>query len=279
MAEADHSEDRGLPLDAHLHTDLSPDSGVPVDAYCAEAVRRDIATIAITDHVDFDPLDPAYRYTDFATRERTVRAAAERWAGEGLRVLFGVEITYGRQWEPDIRDHLARYRYDYVIGSVHDWPGSPYRDPRTLSSWMEGLSLAEIVGPHFAEVEAAARSGLFDTIGHVDVVKRYICPTVSPDELAAAPELYEPMLAAIIESGAGLEINTSGLRQAPGEPYPPAAIVALYRSMGGRSVTVGSDAHRLPSFAYGLAAGYRSAADAGIDDVGIDRIAPSVSRT
>jgi histidinol-phosphatase (PHP family) len=100
---------------------------------------------------------------------------------------------------------------------------------------------------------------------------------VPPAELAAAPELYAPMLSAIVESGAGLEINTSGLRQAPGEPYPPPAIVALYRSMGGRSVTVGSDAHRLPSFAYGLASGYRSAAAAGIEDVGIARVASTTS--
>ena len=46
--------DRDLPLDAHLHTNLSPDSDVPIDVYCALAVERGIREIAITDHVDFD---------------------------------------------------------------------------------------------------------------------------------------------------------------------------------------------------------------------------------
>ena len=46
---------RDLPLDAHLHTDLSPDSAVPIDVYAAAAVERGIAEIAITDHVDFEP--------------------------------------------------------------------------------------------------------------------------------------------------------------------------------------------------------------------------------
>ena len=271
MAEADRSADRDLPLDAHLHTDLSPDSGVPIDAYCEEAVRRDIPEIAITDHVDFDPLDPAYRYTDFATRERVVRDAADRWAAHGLTVRFGVEITYGRRWEEGIRDHLARHDYDYVIGSVHDWPGSPYRDIAALPGWMAGRSLGEIVEPYFAEVAAAARSELFDTIGHLDVVKRYIHPQVTTQDLADAPELYEPVLRALVESGSGLEVNTSGLRQSPREMYPSPAIVARYRELGGRAVTVGSDAHRLPSFAYGLAAGYRAAADAGCDEVEIVR--------
>jgi histidinol-phosphatase (PHP family) len=274
VAEGDaRPEDRDLPLDAHLHTDLSPDSGVPIDVYCAEAVRRGIPEIAITDHLDFDPRDPAYRYSDFATRLRVVRGAAERWADRGLTVRFGVEITYGQRWEAEIRDHLDRHAYDYTIGSVHDWPGSPYRDPTGMVSWMASRSLGEIVGPYFAEVAAAARSELFDTIGHLDVVKRYIHPRVTASDLAAAPELYEPLLAALIESGTGLEINTSGLRQAPRETYPSPAIVARFRELGGASVTVGSDAHRAGSFAYGLASGYRTATDAGYgyEDVAIVR--------
>lgn len=270
MAEpGSEAEDRDLPLDSHLHTTLSPDSDVPVDAYCAEALRRGIPEIAITDHLDFDPRDPACGYRDFEIRERTVRQAAERWAKHGLRVVFGVEITYGRRWEETIREYLAGHHYDYVIGSVHDWPESPYRDPSSLAGWMAGRSLGEIVGPYFDEVTAAARSGLFDTIGHLDVVKRYIHPWVTAADLAGAPELYEPLLRAVVNSGAGLEINTSGLRQAPRETYPSAAIVARFRELGGRAVTVGSDAHRVPSFAYGLGRGYRAAADAGFTEIAI----------
>ena len=60
MTEAGESSDptaqaRDLPLDSHLHTNLSPDSRVPVDAYAAQALERGIAEICITDHVDFEP--------------------------------------------------------------------------------------------------------------------------------------------------------------------------------------------------------------------------------
>jgi histidinol-phosphatase (PHP family) len=54
-----------------------------------------------------------------------------------------------------------------------------------------------------------------------------------------------------------MEVNTSGLRQDVGETYPSAAIVARYRELGGRRVTVGSDSHRIQHFAYGLGEGYR----------------------
>jgi histidinol-phosphatase (PHP family) len=88
---------RDLPLDAHLHTDLSPDSEVPIDVLASQAVERGIPEIAITDHVDFEPGAPAYRYVSFADRERTVRGAAERWADRGLSIRFGVEITWDRR--------------------------------------------------------------------------------------------------------------------------------------------------------------------------------------
>ena len=255
-----------LPLDSHLHTSLSPDSDVPIDVYATQAVERRIAEIAITDHVDFDPREPAYRYASFEERERQVREAAERWSTYGLPIRFGTEITYAPAFETDIREHLERHRYDFVIGSVHVGVNSPYHRDR-VAAWVEGRSIAEIVGPYFDEVTAAARSGLFDTLGHIDFIKRYLHPHVTPADLATAPELYEPMLRSMVEAGVGLEINTSGLRQAPGETYPAPPIVALFKQLGGQHVTSGSDAHQADAFAFGLDDGYRVAAGAGFEEL------------
>ena len=166
---------RHLPLDAHLHTDLSPDSDVPIDAFAEQAVERGIAEIAITDHVDFEPDAPAYGFTTFEQRERVVREAAERWADRGVAIRFGVELTYDRSWEDDIREHLRRHTYDFTIGSWHDRFDSQYSESR-VAAWIAGRSFADIVAPYFDEVLAAARSGLFDAIGHIDVVKRYTHP-------------------------------------------------------------------------------------------------------
>ena len=235
-----------------------------LDAYCVLAVERGIAELAITDHVDFDPTMPAYGFSSFTDRERDVREAAERWADRGLAIRFGVEVTYERRWEDDIRGWLARHPHDYVIGSVHISEVSPYK-ASNVASFVAGRSLDEIVAPYFDEVIGAARSGLFDTIGHLDFVKRYLVPHVMPAQLAAAPELYEPVLAALVETGTALEVNASGLRQLPRETYPSAAIVARYRELGGRHVTIGSDAHRTEWFAYGLAEAYRHAAGAGFE--------------
>ena len=261
---------RDLPLDAHLHTDLSPDSDVPIDVFAEAAVARGIAEIAVTDHVDFVPHTPAYGYTTFEQRERVAREAVERWGARGVAIRFGVEITWDSRFAADIRDHLATHAYDVVIGSVHIYQGSPYAADN-IAGWVAGRSLPEIVEPYFDEVIAAARSGLFDALGHIDFVKRWLTPHVTPADLAAAPELYEPILAALVETGTALEINTSGLRQAPNETYPAPPIVARFRELGGRGVTVGSDAHRADAFAWGLDDGYGAAAAAGFDSIAFRR--------
>jgi histidinol-phosphatase (PHP family) len=272
---------RDVPLDAHLHTDQSPDSSVPIDVYAAQAVERGIPEIAITDHVDFDPRDPAYEYTRYEDRERTVRDAAERWAERGVVIRFGAELTYNRRWEADVRDHLARYRYDYVIGSVHDWPESPYW-PSRVRSFVQGRTLDEILEPYYTEIIAAARSGLFDTIGHLDVVKRYLHPMITAAQLAERPDLQETALRAIIEAGAVLEVNSSGLRYPGEETYPSAAVVARYRQLGGERVVVGSDAHSRGSFAARLDESYRHLRAAGFEALtfrrGAERVLVEVPR-
>ena len=261
---------RDLPLDFHLHTELSPDANVPIDAYARQAVERGIAELAITDHVDFVEGAPAYGNTTFEQRERYVREAAERWADHGVAIRFGVELTYDQPHEQDIREHLRTHRYDFTIGSVHAYADSPY-DPRNVAAWTAGKGLHEIVAPYFDEVLAAIRSGLFDTIGHLDAVKRYLVPHVLPADLAAAPELYEPLLVALVETGTGLEVNTSGLRQAPRETYPAAPIVERFQVLGGTAVSLGSDAHRREAFTAGLEAGYGVVAAAGFEHLAVRR--------
>ncbi len=266
----DTEQAQNLPLDSHLHTNLSPDSNAPIDTYAAQAVERGIAELAITDHVDFEPGAPAYDFVPFATRERIVREAAARWGPRGVSIRFGAEITYDRRYETAIREHLARHAYDYVIGSVHVYSASPYH-PARVGSWVAGRSLPEVMAPYFDEVGRAIRSGMFDTIGHLDYVKRYLHPHVTAADLGAAPELYEPLIIALVEAGVALEVNTSGLRQAAHETYPSAAVVARYRSLGGTLITAGSDGHSAETFTSGLGTGYRIAAAAGFRDLAFRR--------
>jgi histidinol-phosphatase (PHP family) len=258
-----------VPIDAHLHTDLSPDSRVPMELYAAQAFERGVPEIALTDHLDFTPGAPAYEYADYPRRERMIRELQERWEGR-VRIRFGVELTYESRHESAIREHLSMHRYDYMIGSVHAQSDGPYARDR-IGSFMAGKTLAEATEFYFAEVMGAVRSGLFDTLGHLDQCKRWLLPWFSTGDWAAAPEMYEPILVALAESGTALEVNASGLRHATGETYPAPWAVARYRELGGRRVTTGSDAHLPESFAFGLERACEIIAAAGFDRLTLER--------
>jgi histidinol-phosphatase (PHP family) len=208
--------DRPLPLDAHLHTDLSPDADVPIDVYAAAALAAGVRELAITDHVDFEPGAPAFAYTTFADRERVVRGAAERWGPQGVDIRFGVELTYDRSWEADIRHHLRIHAYDFTIGSVHDRIDSPYSS-RNVQAW---------VWPVLAEVSFVVRRGrrpldqLFDAIGHIDVVKRYLNPPCCRRRSRPAG-LYEPILQALVDSGRPWRSTRAGSVTRPARPTHP----------------------------------------------------------
>jgi len=260
---------RDLPLDAHLHTDLSPDSMVPLELYAAQAFERGIPEIAITDHLDFMPGAPAYEYADYGKREMIVRDAAERWAGK-VTIRFGVELTYESRYEDEIREHLHNHAYDYVLGTVHAISDGPY-DRSRIAGFVAGKTLPEVVAPYFDEVAGAIGSRLFDTIGHLDMCKRWLVPWFKAPDFAAIPEVYEPLLVALVESGMALEVNASGLRHATGETYPGAWVVRRFRELGGRRVTTGSDSHLPKTFAFGLEEACEIVAAAGFDRLALQR--------
>lgn len=281
MTSIDRRQGRDLPLDAHLHTELSHDSDVRLDTFAEGALALGLRELAITDHVDFAPTAPGFASTTFQEREQYVREAAERWAPHGLAIRFGAEITWDSAWAADIREHLERHAYDFVIGSVHVYADSVY-SAANVAAWCDGRSLAAIMAPYFDEVVAGARSGLFDVMGHIDFVKRFLVPHVTPAELADAPELYEPILDALLDSGTGLEINTSGWRTPAEESFPSPAIVRRFREKGGQAITVGSDAHRAEHLAWALEDGYDAAVEAGFSELtfrrGGDRVAVPLER-
>ncbi|MBA2556067.1 MAG: histidinol-phosphatase HisJ family protein [Chloroflexi bacterium] len=252
-----------LPLDAHLHTDISHDADVPIDVYAALAREASVAEIAITDHLDFHARDPNFALADFGRRERMVREAAERWDGRPL-VRFGVEITYESGLEDQIRAYLAGHDYDYTIGSIHISDRRPLHR-RSAAQWCAGKTHREASAWYWDEVEAAIRSGLFDALGHLDVVKRWMVEHLGPFEYERHADIYDRMLRTLLDTGTALEVNSSGLRQPAREMYPPPVVVERFRELGGQRVVAGSDAHRSHHFGFALGEAYRAIENAGFD--------------
>ena len=147
-----------------------------------------------------------------------------------------------------------------------------------VDQWAAGKSIDAIVAPYFAEVEAAARSGLFDALGHLDFVKRYVADHlgrggVQPSGSTSTSRSSERSST----RGPRSRSTRAACARRRARRIPVRPVVARFRELGGERVTAGSDAHRLDWFAHGLEDGYRIVAEAGFEELAFRRGAERVA--
>ncbi len=236
-------------LDYHVHSTHSVDCVVPMADSCRAAVAAGVTEIAFTDHVDHEPADPGtgyYRPDDYL---RELEAVRTEFAGR-LTVLAGAEVDFNERIAPQVERFLGEYgrAYDVVIGSVHYGAGGRLIFPESFA----GRTLDDVFLPYLEQIRLAVETGWFDTIGHLDLPKRYAPATHRTYDPLAYRDLLRPIFAAMIDRGVAFEINTSGLRQTPKTSMPGPAVVAWYVAAGGRLITTGTDSHAAQTVGAGL---------------------------
>ncbi|HID61666.1 MAG TPA: histidinol-phosphatase HisJ family protein [Anaerolineae bacterium] len=257
-------------LDYHLHSTCSADGISTIAQYCRRAAEQGFMEIGFCEHADFDPRDRSYGFFDYALFRRRIEAQRERY-GHSLVIRAAVEVTYQACREGEIREFLKGKELDYVIGSVHlvedgrEW--AMVSEEGRCERYFARRSMRQAYRPYFAEVRRAVESDLFDLIGHLDLAKRYGVRYYGPFELSLFAAEVREILQLAVERGVGLEINTSGLRQAPRETYPALEVLKWYRELGGEILTVGSDAHSVEDLGKGIAEALGLAREAGFEAI------------
>ncbi|HWJ03872.1 MAG TPA: histidinol-phosphatase HisJ family protein [Verrucomicrobiae bacterium] len=154
----------------------------------------------------------------------------------GLPVKLGLEVDYIPGKEAEIREFLSSLPLDYAIGSIHwlqDWG---FDLAETLPRW-EKADVDSVYEAYFHTVQQAARSKLFDFLGHLDLVKIFgYRPTRD------MYPVYLETVKTIADSGCAVEVSTAGLRKHVGEIYPLPSLLTLCRQHD-IPITLSSDAH------------------------------------
>jgi histidinol-phosphatase (PHP family) len=236
-------------FDYHVHTEFSYDCNLPLTESCPAAIAAGVTEIAFTDHVEHEPGDDGFGYYRAEAYFQAIDEARARW-GDRLTILRGAEVDFNERTADDVRRFMERYgdEYDVVIGSVH------YGDDRQIifPDYFAERTLDEVFAPYFERIRLAVESGLFDTIGHLDLPKRYAPQSHRNYDPLRYRALLEPVFEAMIARGVAFEINTSGLRQTPKTSMPGPAIVRWYADAGGRLITTGTDSHAAKTIGAGL---------------------------
>jgi histidinol-phosphatase (PHP family) len=221
-------------FDYHMHTTLS-DGQNSHEEMVLSAIAKGFEEIGFSDHFCIkQPCKWAVGADAIVTLEEKVLAMRKKY-GDRINILFGLETDYFHDREEEIREVLGRFDFDYVIGSIHFLDEWNYDSDKSRYGEFSNDYLYEW---YFRELQHAARSGLFDIMGHPDLIKKFrIWPETSKSHL------YEATAAIFAQSGVAFEINTSGIDRPCGEFFPGTELLEAFFKAG-VPVTLGSDSHQ-----------------------------------
>jgi histidinol-phosphatase (PHP family) len=222
---------RGL-VDYHTHSLLSDGSGC-YEEMVLTAIEKGLDEIGFSDHVSLKPVTWAMQDIDLPVMTRQILKIRERF-GHLINIRYGIEMDYFPGKEMAISRIIESLPLDYVIGSVHfidDWNFDG--DRSFYGKW----SNDELYHTYFDLVQKAAKSGLFDILGHVDLIKKF---AIYPE--TDQTSLLEETAAIIARSDVVIEVNTAGLDKPCNEFYPGQHLLEILHA-NEVPVTLSSDAH------------------------------------
>jgi len=219
--------------DSHIHTRFSPDSQMNPEEALAAASKLGLGLCA-AEHVDYECDDDILLVTD------TGRYFNEYAEYKSAGLLLGLEIGLTVNTRAIGRKIASNTQNDFCVGSVHVCFGY---DTYSSSFWQQRIPLEEIKGRYLKyAVIVIDKCDFFDSLGHIDFPSRY-CPFKEKDiKYSTHKILYDQIFTALLDKGKVLEINTKRIHNAEAAQNLYNIYEGYYK-MGGRYVTLGSDAH------------------------------------
>ena len=234
-------------VDYHVHTNNSFDGKVPMAEQCQKAIEIGIKEIVFTEHYDLNPQDSSLGFFNYEKYSREIEECRQKY-GDKLLIKKGLELGEAHLYTAEHESYLKDKDFDFFLGSVH-FLGDILLDADF------GLPERDLYLKYFSEVLELARKGEYHTLGHVDVLKRYVPFHFNKFLAVEYEEIIREILKAAIDRGKGIEINTSGFRQGFSEPLPSIEILKWFHELGGEIITIGSDAHNAKHLGQGLEKG------------------------
>jgi histidinol-phosphatase (PHP family) len=222
--------------DYHIHSNYSDGRSSPED-YIAPAIAAGLSEIGFSEHLtlfkdleewNMNPVNifPYINHIDSLRNKVKI-----------IDIKTGLEVDYFAGKEKEISDFLNPLQLDYIIGSVH------YLGEKTVEfgpEFYEGKNFDRLFESYFDSVSAAVSSGLFDIIGHCDLIRIYGYKPSSDQE-----PLYRKLAVTMKKHNVAFELNTNGRNRPLADFYPDRQFLHIFREEN-VPVCVNSDAH-MPS--------------------------------
>jgi len=250
-------------IDLHNHTPLcNHATGTPRE-YVLKAINEGIDIFGFSDHNPMD-FDKKYRmsFEQMAQYEQEILNLKEEFKKQ-IDIRLAYEVDYLPEY---IDSRVLNANIDYLIGSVHFIDKWGFDNPEFIGEY-KNKDIDKIWQDYFNAIEAMAKSGYFNIVGHIDLIKVFNFKPKKEIKIIA-----KEAIKAIKKSGMAVEINTAGFRKPVSEQYPSREILEMCYE-NSIPITFGSDAHKIEQIGFA----YTQAVDLA-KDVGYSSCVSYVSR-
>lgn len=227
--------------DFHTHSSCSFDSDAPMRDMVERAVSLGLEGICFTEHLDRDyPKEDGEITLDIPSYREQLLSLREEFQGK-IEVLFGIELGMQPHLGPYYQELTSSFPFDFVAASQHLVYG---RDPWYPRFWKAHPDKAQVLRDYFsAALQNLQGMEDFDTCTHLDYIVRYAPGGNGQYSAQEYFDVLDPLFTYLIRKDKCLEVNTAP--RSKGFPFANPSTQALrrYYELGGRNLTIGSDAH------------------------------------
>ena len=220
--------------DYHMHSTVSFDGHDSGLAMALAAKDRGLTEICFTDHIDYTP------EMDMVFDTAVYNGEYDCLDVPGLLIRRGMEFGLTPDNADQLKIDLGRRHFDFVLGSVHLVEGEDiYMEP-----YWANKSYDEAVRRNLeTTLECVRAHEDYDVLGHLTYIAK--CAANPRHELIRYEDhksIMDEIMRELVKREKGMEVNTSGIDRCGG-PLPTMDYFRRFYELGGRIVTVGSDAH------------------------------------
>jgi len=222
-------------IDLHNHTTRCNHAKGSMDRYIQKAIELKIDIYGFSEHAPMN-FDSYYRlnFDEMDAYETDVLQLQEKYKNE-IQILLGYEVDY---LKGHIDERVLNAKVDYLIGSVHFLGEWGFDNPEFNHEY-KNRDLDNVWRDYFKNIEAMAKMGRFDIVGHFDLIKVFNFMPNKDIRLLATPALK-----AIKKANMVLELNSAGLRKPCQEIYPSSSLLEVAYELN-IPITFSSDAHAI----------------------------------
>jgi histidinol-phosphatase (PHP family) len=260
-----------MKLDYHVHTSFSGDCSVPMELIVQSGIRKGLKEICFTDHLDIDSTDGTEDFLlSLDAYSREIERLREKYK-QDITIKMGVEVGLQPHVLEESKCFIESAPFDFVLGSMHCCQGLDFY----LGDFFKEYTSEEAIRAYYEEMYLmVTQFSHYSVLGHLDIYKRYK-PASMKVSLKNYQYLVEKVLKEAIKKDKGIEINTSGLRSSIRESLPGWDIIEMYKELGGRIITLGSDSHGSEMLCANFEEVLRGLTDRGIKNIyRFDRLEP-----